>query len=170
MGEGQRDKEEEGGGEKKRKMEGVGGTKRKLDDDTCGPGPGPRVDKTPRRSPGSKKHSPPGPKLKPKHKEAPHIRGAVGDIRKWLAKPHREGRDLEDKCQERNLQPENNLGPKVLLEIKDRRPSSKLAPERLVEDPRKDQSQRPPPSGTIQNFRNEQTGKERGKEHRIEHR
>ena len=151
-------------------MEGAGGIKGKLEEDTCGPGPGPRVDKTPRRSPGSKKHSPPGPKLKPKHKEAPHIRGAVGDIRKWLAKPHREGRDLEDKCQKRNLQPDNNPGPKVLLEIKDRRPSSKLAPERLVEDPRKDQSQRPPPSGTIQNFRNEQTGKERGKEHRLEQR
>ena len=149
MGEGQRDKEEEGGGEKKKKMEGAGGIKRKLEEDTCGPGPGPRVDKTPRRSPGSKKHSPPGPKLKPKHKEAPHIRGAVGDIRKWLAKPHREGRELEDKSQERSLQPGNNLGPIVLLETRDRRPSRKLATESSVEDPRKDQSQRPPPSGTI---------------------
>ena len=145
MGEGQRDKEEEGGGEKRKKIEGVGGTKRKLDDDTCEPGPGPRVDKTPRRSPGSKKHSPPGPKLKPKHKEAPHIRGAVGDIRKWLAKPHREGRELEDKSQERSLQPGNNLGPTVPLETRDRRPSRKLATESSVEDPRKDQSQRPPP-------------------------
>ena len=115
MGEGQRDKEEEGGGEKRRKPEGGGGTKRKLNDDSCGPGPG-RVDKTPRRSPGGKRSSPPGPRMKPKHKEAPHIRGAVGDIRKWLAKPHREGRELEDIGQKRSLQKDNNLGPKAPLE------------------------------------------------------
>ena len=158
MGEGQRDKKEEGGGEKRKKIQEGGGTKRKLDEDTCGPGPGPRVDKTPRRSPGSKRHSPPGPKMKPKHKEAPHIRGAFGDIRKWLAKPQREGRDLEDKGQKRSLQPENTLGPKAPLETRDRRPSRKLAPDSSAEDPRKDQSQHPPP-GTIRNFSSTQTGR-----------
>ena len=143
MGEGQRDKEEEGRGEKRRKSEGGGGTKRKIDDDSCGPGPG-RVDKTPRRSPGGKRSSPPGPKMKPKHKEAPHIRGAVGDIRKWLAKPHREGRELEDTGQKRSLQKENTLGPKAPLETTDGRPSRKLEPGGLEEDPGKDQSQQTP--------------------------
>ena len=37
------------------------------------------------------------------------------------------------------------MGPKVLLETRDRRPSRKLATESSVEDPRKDQSQCPPP-------------------------
>ena len=76
------------------------------------------MDKTPRKSPGGKRSSPPGPKLKPKHKEASHIRGAVGDIRKWLAKTHREGRELRDTGQERSLQDDTNQGPKALLETR----------------------------------------------------
>ena len=149
MGEGQRDKKEEGGGEKRKKMEEGGGIKRKLDDDTCGPGPGSRVDKTPRRSPGSKKHSPPGPKLKPKHKEAPHIRGAVGDIRKWLAKSYREGRELKDKDLQSSHQRETITGPQALLDPTSGSSSRKLAPGSLEEDTGKDESQCPP-QGTIQ--------------------
>ena len=76
------------------------------------------MDKTPRKSPGGKRSSPPGPKIKPKHKEAPHIRGAVGDIRKWLAKTHREGRELGDTGQERSLQKDTNQGPKAPLETR----------------------------------------------------
>ena len=63
-----------------------------------------------------KRTSPTGPKIKPKHKEAPHNRGAFGDIRKWLAKPHREGRELRGISQEISLQEDNNQGHKALLE------------------------------------------------------
>ena len=52
-----------------RRQAGGGGVKRKKQDEDyrdSGGGEG----KTPRRSPGTKRNSPPGPRIKPKHKEA----------------------------------------------------------------------------------------------------
>ena len=144
LGEGQRDKEEEGGGEKRRKSEGGGGTKRKMNDDSCGPGPG-RVDKTPRRSPGGKRSSPPGPKIKPNHKEAPLNRGAVGDIRKWLAKSYREGRELKDTGQRRGLQQDNTLGPKAPLETQTEAPPGSWRQGDCVRTQERTKVSAPPP-------------------------
>ena len=103
------------------------------------------MDKTPRRSPGGKRGSPPGPKIKPKHKEAPHNRGAFGDIRKWLAKPHREGRELRGIGQEISLQEDNNQGHKALLETGMEDPPGSWTKASSLRTHGKDGSQRPPP-------------------------
>ena len=103
------------------------------------------MDKTPRRSPGGRRGSPPGPKIKPKHKEAPHNRGAFGDIRKWLAKPNREGRELEGKSQEIILQEDSNLGHSALLETEIEAPPGTWTKTSGLRTHGKDGSQRPPP-------------------------
>ena len=126
---GQRDKEEGGGGGVRRQA--GGGVKRKKRDgdyrDTDGEG------KTPRKSSGNKRTSPPGSRIKPKHKGPPKF-GAVGDIRKWLVPSYRENR----------LQKETTTGPQVLLETTGGSPSRNLAPRSLKGETEKDSSQRPP--------------------------
>ena len=107
------------------------------------------MDKTPRRSPGGKRSSPPGPNIKPKQKEALHIRGAVGDIRKWLAKPQREGRELETTGQKRILQKDNNLGPKALLETQTEDPPGSWSQGVGMRTQERTKVSAPPPSGTI---------------------
>ena len=86
--------------------------------------------------------------MKPKHKEASHIRGAVGDIRKWLAKPQREGRELETTGQKRILQKDNNLGPKAPLETQTEAPPGSWSQGGFVTTQERTNVSAPP-SGTI---------------------
>ena len=64
---------EEGGGVVRRQAGGGGVKRKKQDEDYRDSGRG--EGKTPRKSPGTKRNSPPGPRIKPKHKEAPQIKG-----------------------------------------------------------------------------------------------
>ena len=93
-----------------RRQTGGGGVKRKKQDEDQRDSGGGEV-KTPRRSPGTKRNSPPGPRIKPKHKEAPQLRGAVGDIRRWLVTSYREGRELQDKDHRSRTQEETTQRP-----------------------------------------------------------
>ena len=115
-----------------RRQAGGGGVKRKKQDEDhrdSGGGEG----KTPRKSPGTKRNSPPGPRIKPKHKEAPQLRGAVGDIRRWLVPSHREGRELQDKDHRSRTQEETTQRPQASLEPRGGNNSRNLEPGSLQE-------------------------------------
>ena len=101
--------------------------------------------KTPRRSPGIKRNSPPGPRIKPKHKEAPQLRGAVGDIRRWVVSASREGRELKDRDHKSRTQEDKNQRPQAPLEPRDGSTSRNLDPGSPQEATRKESSQDPPP-------------------------
>ena len=128
-----------------RRQAGGGGVKRKKQDEDyrdSGGGEG----KTPRRSPGTKRNSPPGPRIKPKYKEAPQLRGAVGDIRIWLVPSHREGRELQDKDHRSRTQEETTQRPQAPLEPRGGNNSRNLEPGSLQEATGKESNLDPPHS------------------------
>ena len=126
-----------------RRQTGGGGVKRKKQDEDQRDSGGGEV-KTPRRSPGTKRNSPPGPRIKPKHKEAPQLRGAVGDIRRWVVSASREGRELKDRDHKSRTQEDKNQRPQAPLEPRDGSTSRNLDPGSLQEATRKENSQDPP--------------------------
>ena len=131
-----------------RRQAGGGGVKRKKQDEDhrdSGGGEG----KTPRKSPGTKRNSPPGPRIKPKHKEAPQLRGAVGDIRRWVVSTSREGRELKDQDHKGRTQEDTTQRPQAPLEPRGGNNPRNLDPGSPQEATRKESSQDPTTQGTI---------------------
>ena len=82
-------------------------------------------------------------------RKPPKLRGAVGDIRRWVVTSSREGRELKDQDHKSKTQEDTTQRPQAPLEPRGGNNPRNQDLGSLQEATRKENSQDPPAQGTI---------------------